>query len=659
MNPSSPLAAAAARALQAAERTSASVADRQVRQPDSWLLRRCYLALAEAGSCEATLSAVELIRDREPLAAYRVLPMLAQRAHDDGALAQTLSRHMDSLRFLLHRPIGSDLAAWGEMLLLLACAAARLDDDALAFAYLERLDQAPGIWTSVFSHPDRRELLASTVALVGLHPLTAVLIKQSVRRYDEAGAQFLQQVAIAAAASIKAGRYLRRSRRLLQRCVDTIRNATLISLLSRRYAASILALGGNVPAVLEQITTIANIQDARRESGVSFREAEQKVLRQVKRPRANSDIDFQFYTLREAADHLDPATLDANQRAMLAERLAILGVGSDGWTAAAATAGLIRLGETDSAIAVVDQIDPRDPTRSEAYCVLVAGLLAAGDIEGARIQTEKAIQWAQSVAEHHPERLTIWGLATAYLAHGQPQQALHVLRRRRPLSLLTRVRRWLGEAPGEETLREDALRMHAALLGGEGSRDRALPILATIRRQAPGVFEGKGLALFYTDHILVPLITTDHHDLAWSFLHDIQAVLGRILSREQPVRVEAVAQILVDELDELSNAAFGHAGEPGSERAARLLDSARAAASDLLHSLWEGSAGQGIWSAVYSIGGALSLVVALEGSEAVLEIARFAVREGHAWRKQVTAEVGDGAIEDRGRFAAALSEEIS
>jgi hypothetical protein len=636
---SSALASVAAQALQSADRTNTSVADRQVRQPDTWLLRRCYLVLAEHSSADATFSVVELIRDRDPLASYRVLPILARRACDDVGLAFTLSNRVALLRLLLQHPIAGDTAIWGEGLLSLACAAARLDDDTLAFACLERLDQAPGIWLSFFSQPDRRELLAETIALVGLHPLTTHLIRQAIRWHGEAGAQFLQQVAVGAAGWIKAGRQLRRSRRLLQRCVETIQNATLTSLLSRRYAASILALGGDANAILEQVTTIANIQEARRESGVAFREAEQKVLRQVKRPRADADVDFQFYTLRDAVDCLDLAALDANHRAMLAERLASLGVGSDGWTAAAATAALIRLDETDHAIAVVDQIDAHDPTRSEAYCVLVDGLLSVGDTENARIQTQKAIRWAQSLAEHHPERLTIWGLATAYLSHGQAQAALKILSQRRSPPLLVRLRRWLGEVPSEETLREETLRMHAALLGGEGGRDVAVPILATIRHQAPEVLDGKPLALFYTDHVLMPLLKTEHHDLAWSFLHDIQAVLGRILSREQPARVESVAQILIDELARLA--------EDGQDH--RLLERARTAATDLLIYLWEGSAKQGIWSTVYSIGGSLSLVVTLAGPEAVVEIAHFIASEGQSWRKPTVGDEYEAEMEDESR----------
>jgi hypothetical protein len=639
--PQHPLVEAAIQALNSADYEHVSGVDRQVRQPDTWLLRRCYQALAEEGSAEATFVAVELIREREPLAPYRVLPILARRAATQPELSHAVSQRIQSLRFLLQRPISTDLPTWGEQLLSLACVAAHQDNVQLAFACLERIDQGSNIWTTIFSQSELRELLAETIALVGLHPLTSYLIRLSIRQHGDTGANFLHQVALSAAAQIKANRQVERSRRLLQRCVVTVQHATLISLLSRRYASIIFAAAGDVQGVLDQATTIANIQEARRESGIGHREADTRVLRQVKRPRANLDTDFLFYTLRDAVDQLDPAQLAAHQRQAVAERLATLGVASDGWTAAAATAALLRLGETQHAIAVVDRIDPRDPTRSEAYRVLVEGLLNAEALEEARIQAQKAVKWAQSLAEHHPERLVIWGISAAYLAHHQAQAALEILARRRSPGLRARLRRIFGEPVSEEHLREEALRMYAALCQGEGSQDWANQVLNTIRQQAPQALEGKALALFYTDHVLQPLLVTGHYKMAWSFLQDVQTVLGRILSREQPARVEAVADLLVEHLKTLALQILPteEESEPGY---ATPLDDAYAAIDDLLVHLWVGSAQQGIWPTVYSIGGSLPLVITLAGSETVVAIARFTAEQGHAWRRQ---PVNNGANE--------------
>jgi hypothetical protein len=643
--PTHPLVEAATLALNAADYDQLSGVDRQVRQPDSWLLRRCYQALAEDGSAEAAFAVVELIREREPLATYRVLPILARRATAQIELAQAMTKRLPLLRFLLQHPIPTEQLTWGEQLLSLACAAAHLGNDQLVYACLERIDQARNIWTSIFSQPELRELLAETISLVGLHPLTAHLIRLSIRQHGDTGAHFLHLLALGAAARIKANHQVERSRRLLQRCVTTVQHATLVSLLSRRYASIILGVAGDVQGILEQATTIANIQEARRESGIGFRDGDNRVLRQVKRPRANTDVDFLFYTLKDAVDQLDPARLAAHDRRAVAERLATLGTGSDGWTAAAAAAALLRLDEPQHAIVVVDKINPGDPTRSEAYRVLVEGLLNAGDEEEARIQAMKAIKWAQSLAEHHPERLVIWGISAGYLAHDQAQAALDILSRRRGPGLRARLQRILGKPAPEEHLREQALRMHAALCQGEGSRDRANQILNTIRRQAPQVLDGKALALFYTDHVLQPLLATGHYTLAWSFLHDVQNVLGRILSREQPARVEAVADLLVEHLKKLASVSPAQeedveADESVHDRPApnTPLDDACAAVYDLLVHLWDGSARQGIWPAVYSIGGSLPLVITLAGSETVVEIARFTAAEGHAWRRQLITE---------------------
>jgi hypothetical protein len=191
-----------------------------------------------------------------------------------------------------------------------------------------------------------------------------------------------------------------------------------------------------------------------------------------------------------------------------------------------------------------------------------------------------------------------------------------------------------GEEVSEEQLREDALRMHAALISSEGGRDRAVPILATIRRQAPLALDGKALAIFYTDHVLEPLLETGSHELAWSFLNDVRTVLGRILSREQPVRVEAVANLLVHELHTMQSAV--NAGEAGITN--KTVEAAQAAAQSLLRYLWEGSSPQGIWPTVYSIGGSLPLLICLAGSEAVVKIARFTVAEGNQWRRQSVIE---------------------
>jgi hypothetical protein len=606
-------------ALRRASKMTGGDPDRQVRQPDSWLLRHCYRYLARHGSVQAALEAVALASHREPKALYQALPLLARRAAAQDGDRQAVAAQLFQHRAALTSPPGPDLALWAEKLLAFSATAAHLREQPLALSYLERLDQIPRIWNTVFAKEELRALLAESLACIGPHPLTNQLIQSAIRQHAEPGSLFLQGVALQAAAQIEAGQDARRSRRLLQRVADTFRYATLVSLLSRRYATLVFALVEDVEAMLDQITIIANVQDARRESGLVNRETEGLLVRQVKRPWANEDIDFRLYTLKEAVERMDPARLRPEQRATLAEYLTFMGAESDGWTAAAATSALLHLGQYEHAVDVVNRIQPRDSTRSEAFTVLIQGLLSAGLEDQAASQTEKAINWAQALPELHPERLTIWGVAKAYLAANLPRRALYVLERRRAPGLASRFRRLWSKTVTEEDLREEALRLHANLLDKGADRQPAIHALQEIRRLAPALLEGKSLALFYTENVLEPLLESGHHELLWSFLGDVQDALSAILSREQPARVEAVSEILVAQLAQLT----------GHETA---WEEARSAAQQLLARLWQASGERGIWPAVYTIGGSLPLLIALAGDEAAVEIAYFAAKEGADWR---------------------------
>lgn len=605
--------------LRQASKMTGGDPDRQVRQPDSWLLRHCYRYLAQHGSVTTALEAVALASHRDPKALYRALPLLARRAAAQDGDRQAVADRLAMHRAALTSAPDADPALWAEKMLAFAATAAHLREGATALAYLERMDQIPRLWNTVFAREELRTLLAESVACIGLHPLTHQLIQSAIRQHAEPGSHFLQAVALQAAEQIAAGRDAPRSRRLLQRIADTFRYATLVSLLSRRYATLVFALVEDVEAMLDQITIIANVQDARRESGLVSRETENLLVRQVKRPWANEDIDFRLYTLKEAVERLNPSRLRPEQGTTLADYLAFMGAESDGWTAAAATGALLHLGQYERAMDVVNRIQPRDPTRSEAFTVLIQGLLAAGLEDEAARQTEKAINWAQGLPELHPERLTIWGVAKAYLGANLPKRALYVLERRRPPGLTHRFRRLWQRTITEEDLREEALRLHANLLEPGTDRQPAVHALQGIRRMAPVLLEGKSLALFYTENVLEPLLESGHHDLLWSFLGDVQDALSAILSREQPARVEAVAEILVAQLAQLTEQEEG-------------LGKARAAAEQLLTKLWQTSGERGIWPAVYAVGGSLPLLIALAGDEAAVQIAQFAAKEGADWR---------------------------
>ncbi len=612
-----PLVAAAVDALaQAAAIHGEERPGRQVRQPRTWLLRRCWQALTQAGHPAPAFTIVDWLKETDPLALYEALPLLAEHATKDPGLAFAVTDKLQHLRtVLLSHALPHEPDTWSEKLLAIASAAARLQDASLAFACLERLDQHPRVWPYVFAHERTRERLVESVGYAGLHPLTGLLIRDAIRRHEDPGADFLQRVARLAARQSQAGRRTSANRRLLRRCVSVFETAAITSLLGRRYAAVAFALEGRTEQILEQVTIIANVQEARREAGIFVeRDAEQMLLRQVRRPRANADIDFLVYTMKEAIDALpgpNPvAELSLARRQALADRLADLGARSDGWTAAAAASALVRLGGAQHAAAVVEQVDRRDPSRSEAHRALVEALLDAGDLETAQAQTEKALAWAQSLPERHPERLTIRGIAEAFLAHNLPEQALALLDRKRPPSFAARMRRLLRNLVDEETLREEALRLHAALLLGD--TDKAALHLSRIRRWAPKTLEGKALALFMADHVLEPLLASPYERMLWGFLPDLEKALDGIVGRELPARVEEVSLRLVQRL-----AAQNVDGGPLAS------DDGPGAAADFLVGLWRRSAQRGLWQTVYAIGGSLPLFMALAGPEAVVELARL------------------------------------
>ncbi len=630
---SHPLVGQAVECLRQAARRDVPPEDRHVRQPDTWLLRRSWRVLTEEGAGPLALQLAAWLQSRYPMTGYQTLHRLAQLSDDRPELRALVAQELERLRPALFAGPVTDVDALTEGLLWTAASAARIGDEPLAFACLERLDQFRRIWHRVFVRGDWRGLLAESIAWSGLQPLTAQLIRQAVLLFEDQGAHFLQRTAAETSQRLAVQGELPRVRRLLHRCVETFLRSTLTTLTSRRYAVATLALEGLIHDILAQVTTIANIQEARREAGISPRGSEQFLVRQVKRYKANLDVDFQVYTLKEAIETLPPDALTPTGRISLADRLADLGVRSDGWTGAAATAALLQIGGVEQAIRVVHGIDRRDPSRSEGVIRLVRGLLSLGEERLADQEARKGLSWARSLGEHHPERITAWGLAQAYLDHGLPQKALAILDQRRR-SGWTRRFRWLfRNGMDEEQVREEALRMRASLLLGQ--RDRAAQQLGRILRGAPGQMEGKGLALFYADSLLAPLLEAGQDALAWRVLEALPGILARVTGREHPDRVTDVAELVAGHIRglrrQVAEASEEGEDDPSAEAVRARLEEALAAAEAFLSQLWQAETSGGIWSAVYGVGGSLPLVSAVAGPEAVLEIARATVQEGHRW----------------------------
>jgi len=640
---SHPLAVAAVNALRRASQTPTISSDRQVRQPDSWLLLRCWQSLAAFGTPEATFAATEMAGKGNLFSLFHALPILADRAEGDVGLAVALAEKLRALRFLLETPNLGNRENWAERLLAVAYSAARTEDTSLAFACLERMDQQLGIWRAIFARTDLREQLAQTLFFAGPHPLTLQLLRNSLRQYDESGSQFLLSVATLAAQQIRQERRLSASRRLLRACVDSFQTTAMTSLVSRKHAAITFGLAGQPQQILEQITIIANVQGARgMSSAYAPRDSDQLLLRQVRRPRANADADFQLYTLKEAVEALPPGAVSGEQRQFLADKMAELGAASDGWSAAAVATALVRLGAAEQSAAINQRIHPTDHSRSEAHRVLVQALLQNGDEAGAAHQAEMGVRWAQSLPEHHPERLTIWGIAEAYLAQGKAQNALSMLDQRRPPSFAVRVRRLFGEKPTEETLREEALRLRAALLQPSDGEAQAILHLSHIRLWAPGILDGKALALFYIENVLEPLLSMQNDRVFLAFLPDLLRALRGITNREFPTRVEEICDKLVRRLRARQKENVARREAETDQDDPHLLEE-QASLEGFLMQLWEQSVAQGMWQTIYAVGGSLSLVIALAGSDAALEIAQLAVSEGAGWRSdsEIKMEIHD------------------
>ena len=594
------------------------VEERAIWQPDSWLLRSIWQALADGGAGSAALTVAQLLEPRAPQTRYQALHRIAQQVAAYPELEAIVRRELHSLRPVLFGawPAGHELQQM-ERLLLAAASAAAVGETGLAFACLERADQWDRVWDRVIPKAEWRTLLAETVAKVGLHPLTSQLITLAVRRYEDTGAQFLHQVVAQIAPRIARDQLPRRVARLLQRCVDSFQYATLATLTGRRLAVAVFGRAEQVDDVLEQLTTIANVQEARRDSGISSNRDDPHFLRAVKRPAANPDVDFQVYTLQEAVRLMPVRAIPRDARRALADRLVSLAVRSDGWTAAGAAATLIELGALKYAVDVVDSIAPNDPTRSEGVISLVAALLDFGDAQRAAEQVTKALTWVKSLDKRNPERATIWGLAEVYLNRNLPAPARQLLDQRLVApTWADRVAAVFGNRVDDDQLRDNRLRFRALLCsGGEWTKE-----LQTLYDElcvwTPKLLDGETLITFYVDGLLRPLLAAERSELIWPILPQLRAALSAASGDKHTTQVQRVATALTGALT---------AAPTGDDSAARH------ALTNLVADLWDADVQKGLWQTIHGIEGCLPLLLALEGPQALVQVARTVAAEGDSW----------------------------
>lgn len=617
------------------------VEERVIWQPDSWLIQRIWQVLAEGGAGNEALMVAGLMRERVVAARGQALYRLAQQVAERPALLDVVRRALHGARLELFGPwLPGEEMRQVENLLRYGAAAALIEDRALALACIERADQGDGVWERVFYAPELREYLAQIVAHAGMTPLTQELLAFAIRRYEDAGAQFIHQVMMVLGPQVATGDLPRRSLRLMQRCVETFQYATLTTLTSRRLAAGVFGRAGNVSAILDQLTTIANVQIARRDSGISGDKHDPHFLRQVKRPKSDADVDFQVYTMQEAIRMMPVRSIAREQRVALADRLAALAVRSDGWTAAGAAASLIELGALKYAVDVVDHIAPQDPTRSEGVITLVRSLLAFGDTRAAEAQVEKALGWLKSLDKRNPERATIWGLAEVFLDAHMPEMALRLLETRvAPPTFGERLRRTFNNRPTDDELRDNRLRFQALLQAQPEWDKEHQALYDQLCQWAPRLLEGEALVSFYIDGLLRPLLLHGQPEQVWSLLDDVRAALGTGSGEKHTRQVQRVAAVLAEHAVPQEIAAVypvDLGGQNGDGDGALPPDAtdpaqAHAALTRFVLDLWQDDVPKGLWQTIHGIEGTLGLVMALDGPASLVLVAQMAAREGPQW----------------------------
>lgn len=632
-----PLAQAAiaslAAAAQARNEDGTAADERAVFRPDSWLLQCCWQSLADAGRFEPAMRLARRAAPRQPLAPLHCLYRLSRQIDRHWGLAHAVAAELRSAHGALFAPVGASEPGTLDVdrLLFAAAAAANIGERQLAFACLERLDQSTKPWDRIMVQPDQRGMLAEATLRVGPHPLTVALMAQALRRFGDAGAHFVLDVTAGAAERLRRTASAPKMARLLGLGVDTFRNASLTSLHSRRLTATVFGYAGLVDEVLAQVTTIANIQSARREGGLALRQGDPTLLRQVKRPTADADVDFQVYALREAIHGLPLRQLGREARLELANRLAALGNRSDGWTAAGAAATLVELGAVKYAIEVVGKIPDSDPTRSEGVISLVQALLAAGEAELAEEQAQKGLVWARAYPGRNPERALTWGLSEVYLERRQSDRALALLDQwEQPATFLQRMRGVFGRKLDDDELRNNGLRLRALLQRERTSTSDIQRLTVQLLAAAPQLLDGEALVSFLLDDLLGPLLASGRTTLALSVLPSLSEALRRGLGEKHATRVANVAGVLVAELAPAEQERMDPSRD-GSALPAPLAAEARSAIERFLVDLWQKNAQRGLWQTVHGIHGSLALITLLEGPQAVETIAAYAVDSGGQW----------------------------
>lgn len=611
---------------------SFQIEERAVYQPDSWLLQKCWEALADAGAGPEALTVARMAAPRQPLAPIQVLYRLSRQIERKLGLANLIHQELRQL----HPQLMESEALRGaperegalvrEQLLYAAATAAAIGEAQRAFTLLERLDQFPEPWERPIVMPEQRQVLSETIVKLPPHPLTVALIAHALRRYGDAGAQFVLAITTAAGEHLRARPTAARPARLLMHGVNAFRHSSLTSLHARRLTTVALAQAGASDEVLNQLTAIANIQTARRESGLSLRKADHNVLRQVKRPTADADVDFLVYTIQEAVRAMPVRTMPREHRIELANRLVLLGAKSDGWTAAAAASTLVELGAIKYAVEVVESIPAGDPTKAEGYIGLVRGLLAVDEPELAQEQIARGLAWVRAYPGRNPARALIWGLAELFLERREPAQALTVLDAwEEPGGFWRSLRNRFGRKWNDDDLRNQGLRLRALLQQDALPPKSVQQQINALLTWASRLLDGETLFNFLTENLLMPLLAAGRVEQALSVLPLYPRAVGGGSGEKHASRLANLSRLLVTELAaslQASTADTANGGNPSG---------IRSALEAFLLEVWQADSQRSLWHTVHGIEGTLPLLIALDGPEAVVALAKGIAQSGRQW----------------------------
>ena len=139
-----------------------------------------------------------------------------------------------------------------------------------------------------------------------------------------------------------------------------------------------------------------------------------------------------------------------------------------------------------------------------------------------------------------------------------------------------------------------------------------------MKEWAPRLLEGEALISFYADGLLRPLLSAGRTQQAWSLLPQIRTALTSNTGSKHAARVAEICVLLARQMRLEST------NRTATNTTATSTNDSRNLLAQFVIDLWQTDAAKGEWQAVHSVEGSLPLLLALEGAQALVTIARRA-----------------------------------